>query len=507
MIRIAHPTAAPVGIVASIPHSGRVIEATFRHGLTADPDALWADWYTAHLYSFLPDLGITTITTEISRFVADPNRDPSSGHGDFWRTVVPANDPMGVSIYGRPLAQAEVDERIAVAHRPFHRLLDVAIDDVRRTHGRVLLLDLHSFGVPLEADVVIGDGNATTAQGGAVAIVEAAFGAASYATARNLRFAGGWIVRRFTADRAVDAIALELNQRCYLDAAEVDAWPDIQRSGPTCWRPHRSASVPCSPPSPRHTPPMAEGVTPSAVCPDGAYDDDSKLAARQTLWSYEEKTPGYAGRVRAAIDLRGEETIVDVGCGNGNDLLQLAQGGHQGALIGFDLSMGMLNATHQRVPGERLGLADAQFLAVADAVADVVLAMHMLYHVPDISQAVSECRRVMRPGGVFLASTNGSNTMPELLEVWRAAIDEVTGGSSRLDRLSMTRLSLENGGSLLSTHFDEVECRRFPGAVVVPDANVMGDYVRSSREFYAAAVGGDEAWEDVARPSKMSAHE
>lgn len=244
---------------------------------------------------------------------------------------------------------------------------------------------------------------------------------------------------------------------------------------------------------------MAEGATPGAVCPDGAYDDDSKLAARQTLWSYEEKTPGFAGRVRAVITLRGDETVVDVGCGNGNDLLQLANGGHREALIGCDLSRGMLNVTQQRVPGALLGVADAQFLPVADGAADVVLAMHMLYHVPDISQAVLECRRVMRPGGVFLASTNGSNTMPELLNVWQSAIDEVTGESSALDRLSMTRFSLENGESFLSAQFDEVECKRFPGVVVVPEAKVLGDYVRSSREFYAPSVGGDEVWEEVAR--------
>lgn len=244
---------------------------------------------------------------------------------------------------------------------------------------------------------------------------------------------------------------------------------------------------------------MAEGVTPRAVCPDGAYDDDSKLAARQTLWSYEEKTPGYAGRVRAAIAMKGDETIVDVGCGNGNDLRHIADGGHQGTLIGFDLSAGMLTAIRSRVPEARLGLADAQFLPVADGVADLVLAMHMLYHVPDIALAVSECCRVLRRDGVFLASTNGSNTMPELLDVWQAAIDEVAGKSSPLDRLSMTRFSLENGESLLSAHFEEVHAERFPGVVVVPDAKVLGDYVRSSKEFYAAAVGGHERWEEVAR--------
>lgn len=33
----------------------------------------------------------------------------------------------------------------------------------------------------------------------------------------NERFTGGWTIWRFAADDRVDAIAVELNQRCYLD--------------------------------------------------------------------------------------------------------------------------------------------------------------------------------------------------------------------------------------------------------------------------------------------------
>lgn len=36
-----------------------------------------ADWYTNDLYDFLADLGLTTIRTPLSRFVADPNRAPN----------------------------------------------------------------------------------------------------------------------------------------------------------------------------------------------------------------------------------------------------------------------------------------------------------------------------------------------------------------------------------------------------------------------------------------------
>ena len=50
---------------------------------------------------------------------------------------------------------------------------------------------------------------------------------------------------------------------------------------------------------------------------------------------------------------------------------------------------------------------------------DVALAMHMLYHVPDIPAAVRELRRSTRPVGTVLASTNGTGS---LSEVWISAI-------------------------------------------------------------------------------------
>lgn len=130
---------------------------------------------------------------------------------------VPATDPMGASIYRTLLAPAEIVRRVEVAHRPFHQLLDHAVAALRRDHGRVLLLDLHSFGMPLDSDVVIGDVHGTSASSDAVRAAERALRSVGFATARNARFPGGWIPRRFAATEDVDAVSIELNQRCYLN--------------------------------------------------------------------------------------------------------------------------------------------------------------------------------------------------------------------------------------------------------------------------------------------------
>ena len=165
------PTSPSVGIVATIPHGGRSVPPPFDTAMAVEPITLWSDWFTRELYEFLPRFGVTVVRTSLSRFVADPNRDPTTGHGRFWNSVVPASDWEGMALYRRPLTRVEVADRVAAAHTPFHRLLDHAIEAVLAQHGRVLVLDLHSFGMDLDVDVDLGNqrgGSASAEVTGAV---------------------------------------------------------------------------------------------------------------------------------------------------------------------------------------------------------------------------------------------------------------------------------------------------------------------------------------------------
>ena len=50
-------------------------------------------------------------------------------------------------------------------------------------------------------------------------------------------------------------------------------------------------------------------------------------------------------------------------------------------------------------------VADVQALPFNEGQFDIVVAMHMLYHARDIEQSLVEIKRVMRPGGMLIAST------------------------------------------------------------------------------------------------------
>ncbi len=102
--------------------------------------------------------------------------------------------------------------------------------------------------------------------------------------------------------------------------------------------------------------------------------------------------------------------VLDVGCGNGVFLKQADEAG--AAVIGGDLSTGMLAAASEAVPTAPLLCLDADRLPLPDDSVDVALALWMLYHVDDRPAAAAELRRVVRPDGYAVVSTNsGENPL------------------------------------------------------------------------------------------------
>ena len=112
----------------------------------------------------------------------------------------------------------------------------------------------------------------------------------------------------------------------------------------------------------------------------------------------------YAG-VRAAlrrfVDSAPGAAVAEVGCGTGHWLAELsASGGH--SLVGLDRSPRMLERAHAAAPNARLVRGTADQLCWVDACLDRVFCVNALHHFPDQQAFLSECRRVLRPGGGLL---------------------------------------------------------------------------------------------------------
>jgi SAM-dependent methyltransferase len=178
--------------------------------------------------------------------------------------------------------------------------------------------------------------------------------------------------------------------------------------------------------------------------------------------------------------LTGRETVAEIGCGNGPYLAGLARRGHAGRLLGVDLSPGMLAATQAAVSRVGVTVGDAQRLPLADGVADVILAPHMLYHVPDRAAAAAEFRRVTRSVGAVLVTLNGADHFAELGEVAAGTAAALGLGDPGIwDEQRHLSMTLDPGQQLLAGVFDKVERHDFVGQLVLPGPEPACRYLAS----------------------------
>lgn len=101
-------------------------------------------------------------------------------------------------------------------------------------------------------------------------------------------------------------------------------------------------------------------------------------------------------------------SILDVGCGTGATLKAIDD---LGLAVGIDRSQQALQFCQQRGL-RRLALATAEMLPVRKRSVDVVLALDLLEHIEADGAAAREFARVLKPGGVLIA------TVPACPELW-----------------------------------------------------------------------------------------
>jgi SAM-dependent methyltransferase len=136
-------------------------------------------------------------------------------------------------------------------------------------------------------------------------------------------------------------------------------------------------------------------------------------------------------------------------------------------------------------------VANVEELPFADEQFDVVVANHMLYHVPNLAKGLQEIWRVLRPGGRLVAATNGRDHLQELNEIGRTLFPTLFEGEPLRQSWAGLAFGLENGRFLLSPWFDPIEQHLYDDSLLVNEVEPLVAYLLSTIGTQAIEVDKD----------------
>jgi N-formylglutamate amidohydrolase len=235
-------------LVADSPHSGRAYPEDFGH---AAPMALLRraeDAFVDDLFEAAPHHGAGFLKALFPRSYIDPNRHEGEIDENMLAAPWPRNlrlserTEMGlglirrlikgnVPIYDRLLSVAEVENRIAGYHRPYHDELEKMLDEAHARFGSVWHINAHSMKalgrrkgqqIPRD-DFVLGDLDGESCDPVFTEFVAETLRGLGYTVRLNHPFKGAELVTRFGRPReGRHSLQIEINRGLYMDEDRIE---------------------------------------------------------------------------------------------------------------------------------------------------------------------------------------------------------------------------------------------------------------------------------------------
>jgi len=197
----------------------------------------------------------------------------------------------------------------------------------------------------------------------------------------------------------------------------------------------------------------------------GTYD---RVSAPQQQW---------AGAVLDRLRLRGDETVLDAGCGSGRVTRLLQDRLPQGRVVAVDGSAAMVDRAREHLDPKRTDfvVADLTELELADPV-DAVFSNAVFHWVLDHRRLFTALGGCMKPGGRIEAQCGGDGNVARFYAVAADAALEL--GLTELEGFVPHRFPgpEETAAILAECGFEAVECGLVPRPIVPPEPR---EFIRS----------------------------
>ncbi|HEY9152185.1 MAG TPA: class I SAM-dependent methyltransferase [Anaerolineales bacterium] len=149
------------------------------------------------------------------------------------------------------------------------------------------------------------------------------------------------------------------------------------------------------------------------------------------------------GVLRLLESMRGDESILDLGCGNSELARTLSRRGHHGTYLGVDFSLPLLDEAEREAFAFPVQFMQADLVssdwqsAIHEEIAsgkdtprndmfDIVFSFAVLHHIPSVElrlQIIQKIRKLLKPDGIFIHSNWQFLNSPRLkarIQAWES---------------------------------------------------------------------------------------
>lgn len=212
------------------------------------------------------------------------------------------------------------------------------------------------------------------------------------------------------------------------------------------------------------------------------YLDASNITARIHLHElYAHNTKGWFPWLFDLCRIQPDWNVLEIGCGDGTfwtankDRLP-----HPACFTLTDISEGMLRDARRNLApvnhdGFSFYVADAHCLPFEEEKFDLVIANHVLFYLENFPQACKEICRVLKKGGILIASTYGENHMAEVSKLVTDFDPRITLSAEKLYH----RFGKENGETLLAPYIGNPRWHSYNDFLYVTEAAPLISYILS----------------------------
>ncbi len=209
------------------------------------------------------------------------------------------------------------------------------------------------------------------------------------------------------------------------------------------------------------------------------YNTPNLLNDRINLWEFGLNPQSLTKWIFSHLKLKEHEQILELGCGTGKLWADnYTQVPNTCKIVLSDFSERMLDNARMNLKGIDLNIKfeniNAEKIPYPEHTFDLIVACHMLYHVPDLSKALAEISRALKPNGRFISTTVSVQHLAEL--------------NSFLSRFNLHRRDrqkdfnefyLEKGKEILEPYFSNIKCYEYVNPVEIYEVTPLLTYIKS----------------------------